>query len=139
MGKGKERKKYKEYGMEQIHIPTPDLNAKAEYLDLLEGIISLRRYLDNNKDSKGNKGSSKGHRVFVHCKAGRGRAATFALCFLLTKSLSLDEAMRLLKRQRSVVESSVKGYQVVRRFYSSYIREEGRLDAMMKQARIKQA
>lgn len=31
-------------------------------------------------------GSSSGVRVFVHCKAGRGRSALFALCYLLVAS-----------------------------------------------------
>ena len=55
--------------------------------------------------------------VFIHCKAGRGRAATLTLCYLLASTqLHPADAMRLIRSHRAVVEPSVRHYHVVRRF-----------------------
>lgn len=55
--------------------------------------------------------------VFIHCKAGRGRAAAMTLCYLLaTTELPLNEAMRSILEARSVVEPYVKNFRVVRKF-----------------------
>lgn len=61
-------------------------------------------------------GSDK-KRVFVHCKAGRGRAATMALCYLIASTdLHPSDAMRVIQERRSVVEPGVRRFRVVKKF-----------------------
>jgi atypical dual specificity phosphatase len=56
-------------------------------------------------------------RVFIHCKAGRGRAATLTLCYLLaTTRLSPKEAIKHILSRRHVVEPSVQNFKVVQKF-----------------------
>lgn len=57
------------------------------------------------------------NRVFIHCKAGRGRAATMTLCYLLaTTHLTPQEAMKHISKRRHVVEPSVQHFKVVQKF-----------------------
>jgi protein-tyrosine phosphatase len=55
--------------------------------------------------------------VFIHCKAGRGRAATMALCYLIASTeITAADAMKLILERRSVVEPSVRKFRVVKKF-----------------------
>jgi protein-tyrosine phosphatase len=55
--------------------------------------------------------------VFIHCKAGRGRAATMALCYLIASTeITAADAMKLILERRSVVEPSVRRFKVVKKF-----------------------
>jgi atypical dual specificity phosphatase len=57
-------------GIVQLRLPTTDYQHPREE-DLLRGIEFMRRQ------------AAGGAKVYVHCKAGRGRAATMALCYLM--------------------------------------------------------
>lgn len=73
--------------------------------------------------------TSKG--VFIHCKAGRGRAATMTLCYLLaTTDLHINDVMRNILEARSVVEPSVKNFRVVRKFLQRLEYYEGDFEAL---------
>eukprot|EP01036_Dinobryon_divergens_P026304 gene26304-34931_t len=69
---------YAKENITQIRLRTPDL-CEPSYADVVRGISYARGCLQSQ-------GSSSGGRVFVHCKAGRGRSALFALCFLLASA-----------------------------------------------------
>lgn len=82
---------------------------------------------DNNHcDSSG----CKQNKVFIHCKAGRGRAATVALCYLISTGVDPDSAIRLLHEKRPVVEKSVRYFKVVERFIDRLARNKGNFDAI---------
>lgn len=52
----------------------------------------------------------RGHSVYVHCKAGRGRSATIVVAFLIeSEHLSIDAAIARLKEQRP--EINLNAYQ----------------------------
>jgi len=71
---------------------------------------SNERTIENTEVIKRNK-------VFIHCKAGRGRAATVALCYLIaTSEMQPKDAMRLIKQHRSVVEPGILRSKVVLKF-----------------------
>ena len=55
---------------------------EPSYADVVRGIIFVRACLASKQ------GSHPGGRVFVHCKAGRGRSALFSLCYLLSSYAS---------------------------------------------------
>ena len=41
-----------------------------------------------------------GHKVYVHCRFGAGRAPTVGAGYLVTTGLGVDEAIRLMKQRR---------------------------------------
>ena len=67
-------KEWSEAGVEQLHIPTPDLVAAPSLPSLKEAVKFIHCH--------GNKGGS----VYVHCKAGRTRSATVVACYLMNVS-----------------------------------------------------
>ena len=77
-----------------LKIPMPD-NEKsniAQYLDQVVAFIDRQR---------------KHGSVLVHCKAGVCRSATFIIAYLMkSEHLSLEQAHRVVKEKRSVIEPS---------------------------------
>ena len=46
----------------------------------------------------------KNKKVYIHCRAGRGRAATISICYLIQhKNMNPEEAYRYLKQKRSKI------------------------------------
>ncbi len=132
---------YAEHNMVQIHIPTPDV-CEPVYRDIVLGLWQVRQHrkkilgdiaapsvITNSLSAGDNAGNV---RVFVHCKAGRGRAATFALCYLISEGYEPKAAMELLKKQRSVVESHVLHFQSVTQFIDKHKMFLGDLELMAK-------
>jgi atypical dual specificity phosphatase len=75
--------------------------------------------------------SRQTQRVFIHCKAGRGRAATMALCYLIASTdMHPNDAMRLIKERRSVVEPGVRNFKVVRKFIQRLQHYDNDFDAL---------
>jgi len=75
-------------GLTQLRLPTLDYHCPSEE-DLLRGVQFIRDQI------------AAGRKVFVHCKAGRGRSAILVLCYLMaTRNLSAPEAVTILKSRR---------------------------------------
>jgi len=162
---------YQAYGIQQVHLPTPDV-CEPTYEDILLGVYQAKQFIDaensrnfcfssNSSSSHTSRsshtyscGSSKSNgsddsssiksdtrdrvdtsppddankylanrpkrRIFVHCKAGRGRAAAMALCIMLAIERrykgDIDAAMAHIREKRAVVESYVKDFKVVNVF-----------------------
>ena len=51
-----------------------------------------------------------GSRVLIHCKSGRGRAATMALAWFVAQGHSPDTAVEWMQNKRSVIEPKVSEY-----------------------------
>jgi hypothetical protein len=56
-----------------------------------------------------------GYRVLVHCRAGVHRSVAMACCVLIGAGMTADEAMQLVKQQRSVADPDV--WYIQRRIY----------------------
>lgn len=82
-------------------------------------------------DRVDNDGNSEEMKLFIHCKAGRGRATTFALCYLIFNGHDPEDAMRLLKEKRHVVETYVLHFQCVTQFVRNYRLYLGDLELMI--------
>eukprot|EP01041_Mallomonas_annulata_P009645 gene9645-20046_t len=67
---------------------------------------------------------SKGEQVYLHCKAGHGRAASIALCWLLSKNpqLNAQDGNILLSSKRKVRKTLFKQTNI-KAFYESLVRE----------------
>ena len=87
--------RYKKYGIVQLHLPTPDLS-EPDLKDLVRGVDFLKRHAEVCK-AENRKG-----KVFIHCKAGRGRASIMALAWLICNGTNPYIGMKHLKLHRSV-------------------------------------
>lgn len=96
---------YKKHGIEQLHLPTLDFSPPT--------LDHIRRGVDFITER-----AEAGHSVYVHCKAGRGRSATVALCWLMSfRGMPPEEALRHLQSHRPHVNPHLCGRQVVRDFH----------------------
>ena len=48
-----------------------------------------------------------GGKVYVHCRGGKHRAVAMACCILISQGYNIDDAMSLLKTQRSVADPHI--------------------------------
>ena len=84
----KAEQQYQKLGIEQLYLPTtdfecPSLPAIEQGVTFLEDRIAERR------------------KVYVHCKAGRGRSATIVLCYLMkSRNITASEAQAVLREKR---------------------------------------
>lgn len=111
---------YRKRGITQLHLPTPDL-CSPELYDLILGvrfIIDKRKHLAQDE------------MVFVHCKGGRGRAATMVLCYLISQGWDANEAIHDMRSKRHVVATSVLHYPAVQQFID--LKKSGELDSLLR-------
>jgi atypical dual specificity phosphatase len=86
---------YHELNIKQIRLETPDFT-----LPSLHAIHTAINEITQSSSST----------VYLHCKAGRGRSAAVALCYLLrTYDLNLNESQNLLMEKRTQVSCNGGG------------------------------
>lgn len=95
---------YREAGIEHLRIPTTDFTHPQ-----LADVIQAVEFIEGH--------AAQGHTVYVHCKAGRARSATVALCWLVKyRNLSPQAAQELLLKKRSHVNPHLTQRSVVQQF-----------------------
>ena len=57
-----------------------------------------------------------GGKVYIHCKAGVGRAPTMAAAYLIARGYSLDDAIALIKRTRPFITITPPQMEALRRY-----------------------
>ena len=98
---------YRQAGIEQMRVPTTDFTPPT-----LEAIQHAVAFMDDHM--------ADGGTVYVHCKAGRGRSATVALCWLVhAKGMTPEQAQTLLQEKRPHVNRKLDQREVVRQFYDA--------------------
>ncbi len=99
---------YQEAGITQLRLPTVDFTPpKIE--DIERGVAFIESEI--GKDGK----------VYVHCKAGRGRSATIVVCWLIAShDMTPEEAQACLVDKRSHVNKGLANRPVVREFYARH-------------------
>lgn len=82
---------YSDLGITQLRLPTVD-----HFEPSLESMQLAIKFIKEHK--------ARGERVYVHCKAGHGRAAAITLCWMLAESpsMSAEEGNALLHSKRKV-------------------------------------
>jgi atypical dual specificity phosphatase len=96
-------KQYENAGIEQLHLPTVDFTPpKIE--DVRKAVDFIHQQIRH------------GRKVYVHCKAGRGRSATVVLCYLISKGMSPDHAQALILAKRPHVLPRLAERDVVRQY-----------------------
>jgi len=95
---------YSQFGIEQLRIPTTDFtHPKLE--DVQRAVEFVQEHVQ------------RGGTVYIHCKAGRARSATVALCWLLKyRHMDLQEAQKHLLRSRSHINPRLTQRPVVIQF-----------------------
>ena len=96
---------YETMAVEQLWLPTVDFTPPT--------LVDIQRAIDFIK-----KHQTAGGKVYVHCKAGRGRSATVVLCWLMyRRGLTPDQAALYLAKQRPHINRNLADRAVVQNFY----------------------
>ena len=103
------QQEYARLGIDQFRMPTVDFTPPQ-----LADIEQALEYIEQQR--------AAGHTVYIHCKAGRGRSATVAMCWLIRKyGMTPDEAQQHLQSHRQQVLKSLSRRQVVQDFYAKQV------------------
>ncbi len=95
---------YQRLGIEQLRIPTVDFNPPS-LDDVRQAVAFMQKTVSSN------------HKVYVHCKAGRARSATVAICWLVEhRNMSLEQAQRHLLDCRPHVNPKIAEREVVKQY-----------------------
>jgi atypical dual specificity phosphatase len=95
---------YERLGIEQLRVPTTDFTAPR-----LEDVARAVEFVQQHVQA--------GETVYIHCKAGRARSATVAMCWLIKyRHLSPDQAQTLLLKSRPHVHRHLTERPVVQQF-----------------------
>ncbi|KAI9260259.1 protein-tyrosine phosphatase-like protein [Sporodiniella umbellata] len=104
-------KVYKELKINQIRLETPDFCIPA--LETIE--YGVQKMIEIQQ-------KTEGASVYLHCKAGRGRSAAIAICYLLTRyQLNPAQAQAILLEKRSQVDKDLYTTQEVRLYYKNLL------------------
>ena len=96
---------YTKEEIETLHLATVDFEPPT-FEACLQGVAFLEKH------------AQQGGRVYVHCKAGRGRSATIVLCWLMKKEgISPEEGQALLLKKRGHVNTHLAKRKAVLEFY----------------------
>jgi len=96
---------YREAGIEQLWLPTIDFTPPTVE-DIERAVKFIQKHADKNES------------VLVHCKAGRGRSATMAICWLIARTgLSPSAALAQIQSHRPHVLQQLDRRHVVQEFY----------------------
>ena len=98
-------KEYQQHGIEQLRVPTVDFTHPT-----LDSVTKAVEFIGQQ--------TADGGTVYVHCKAGRARSATVAMCWLIrNKGMTPQEAQTLLLEKRPHVNRFVYARPVVKQFF----------------------
>jgi len=96
---------YEQMGIEQFHMPTVDFTSPS-LADCQQAVVFMKQQVE------------AGRRIYVHCKAGRGRSATVVMCWLIaTHHLSPEDAQTYLLTKRPHAHKHLFKRQAVRDFF----------------------
>jgi atypical dual specificity phosphatase len=104
---------YSELGIEQLHLPTVDFHPPTLKM-IQQGVAFIKQQID------------AGGAVYVHCKAGRARSATVALCYLIAhRQMSPEQAQQYLLNHRPHVNPRLTERSVVKEFVADLGQSKG--------------
>ena len=101
------QKAYAAAAIDQCYIPTVDFTPPS-LADLECSVRFIREQI------------AAGKKVYIHCKAGRGRSATVAACYLITQGHTPESAQKLMLEKRPHVNAFIFQRPVVLRFYENF-------------------
>jgi len=98
----------KKLNLTQLHLPTLDYHCPCE-ADLRRGIAFISESI------------ATGAKVFIHCKAGRGRSAIMAICYLMAdKHIPVAEAESIVRQARGHISRRISQHDAVRAIEAAF-------------------
>ena len=95
---------YQQHGITQFRMPTIDFTHPK-----LDDVIRAVEFMDQQFEA--------GNKVYVHCKAGRARSATVAICWLIkNRNMTAEQGQQHLLECRPHVNSRLPQRPVVQKF-----------------------
>ena len=95
---------YAKYDIEQLRIPTTDFT-HPKFNDVQNAVEFVEKH------------AAKGRTVYIHCKAGRARSATIALCWLMKyRGMSMQQGQEALLKARPHINPRLTQRPVVQQF-----------------------
>lgn len=79
-------------GERHLHLPTID-HTPPSIQDLKRGVAFISREIEQHKG-----------RVYIHCRAGCGRAPSMAAAYLISTGMTRKEALRFIKAARPFID-----------------------------------
>jgi atypical dual specificity phosphatase len=104
------REEYERLGIRQVVVETIDYTA-PQLEQAEQAVRAMQEYLQ----------ASPGGKVYVHCKAGRGRSATILICYYVAQGMTPLEAQRLLSKQRPQVSRRCWKRKVCKDFVKKHV------------------
>ena len=103
-------KAYEKFGIEQFRMPTIDFT-HPKFQDVCRAV----EFIEQN--------AAKNQIIYIHCKAGRARSATVAMCWLIkSQQISAAQAQAWLLEKRPHVNSKLTLRPVVEEFEKKFCR-----------------
>jgi len=104
------RDEYKTMGIDQVILETIDYTS-PQLKDAERAVQAIQLFLADNPKGK----------VYIHCKAGRGRSVTILLCWYISKGFSPLQAQRLLSDKRPQVSSRCWKRRVIKEYVKVHV------------------
>lgn len=100
---------YQQHGIDQFHMPTIDFTHPA-FEDVCQAVEFIEAHVQRDE------------KVYIHCKAGRGRSATVAICWVMkSQQVTAQQAQAYLLQKRGHINSRLTERPVVQQFESRYV------------------
>jgi atypical dual specificity phosphatase len=125
-------REYRAAGVRQLRLPTTDC-CPPTAADIQRGVDFIHSCLHDDAhtiagdaaDSEVGRRRRLQHlstgRVYIHCRAGRGRAAVMTLCYLVSKEgWSVEKCLAHLRAMRPVVSRQIARYPSIKQFIRSH-------------------
>ena len=97
---------YQQHSIAEFWIPTVDFTHPSLF-DVQRAVQFMEQQM------------ARGKKVYVHCKAGRGRSATVVCCWLIkSQGLTPEAAQQILSARRPHVNQHLADRPVIKEFYS---------------------
>ena len=101
---------YSEHKIEQLRMPTIDFTHPT-YEDVCRAVEFVEAHVQ------------QGQTVYIHCKAGRARSATVAICWLIkSKQITAAQAQDWLSQKRPHVNQHLASRPVVQQFETNFLK-----------------
>jgi atypical dual specificity phosphatase len=98
------KQQYTQAGIQQLRIPTTDFT-HPKLKDVQLAVEFTQRFVQKEES------------VYIHCKAGRARSATVAMCWLMKyRGMTMDEAQAALLKARPHINPRLASRPVVKEF-----------------------
>ncbi|KAI8819630.1 protein-tyrosine phosphatase-like protein [Fimicolochytrium jonesii] len=115
-----EGKNIRSVGISYLRLKTPDFTV-PEYDALVTGVKWIEKIADGSPGS-----DNRPPRVYVHCKAGRGRSAAVVICWLVYRyQLTPLEAQNIMFSKRPQVDKTLHLHPRVVQFYQCALETNG--------------